>query len=76
MTLLGNNDGTFQPPAPVSAGDGPKAVATADFNLDANPDLVVVNQFSGDVLVALGNGDGTFRSPVNSAVGQYPCRSR
>jgi hypothetical protein len=56
--LLGNGDGTFQPPISVAAG-GP--IAVADLNGDQKPDLVCGN---GDVKVLLGNGDGTFQPAV------------
>jgi hypothetical protein len=65
--LLGNGDGTFQPPVFYSlAGVGrPEAVAAADFNNDGNLDLAIVNLDGAPLSVLLGNGDGTFRSPVN-----------
>jgi FG-GAP-like repeat/FG-GAP repeat len=63
--LLGNGDGTFQPPVSYDVGAGAYALAVGDFNGDGKPDLVVTNIGSlgngagGTVL--LGNGDGTFR---------------
>ncbi len=69
--LLGNGDGTFQPPLSFSSG-GYFAywVAVADVNGDGHPDLVAVNgcgnnSCPANVAVFLGNGDGTFQSPVN-----------
>ena len=60
--LLGNGDGTFQPPAmvPVFA---PYGVATGDFNRDGKLDLAVAGLGTGRY-VLLGNGDGTFQPPV------------
>jgi hypothetical protein len=60
--LLGNGDGTFQPPTTAVPGVG--ALAAADVNGDGELDLIV----SGDVTYApvnmvniyTGNGDGTF----------------
>jgi hypothetical protein len=72
VVLLGNGDGTFQPP--VSYGTGgyaPGSGAIADINGDGKPDIVVSNcstqndSCEGDIWVGvlLGNGDGTFQSP-------------
>ncbi len=45
--LIGNGDGTFsQPLAPISVGQYPNDVVTADFNRDGKLDLVIPN--SGD----------------------------
>jgi hypothetical protein len=59
--LLGNGDGTFQPPV-VSLGlFGAETMVAADFNGDGKLDLVT-DAYLGfsDVVVFLGNGDGTF----------------
>jgi len=43
--LLGNGDGTFQPPVPYDSGGAfPFALAIADFNNDGKPDMLVTNQ--------------------------------
>jgi hypothetical protein len=62
--LLGNGDGTFQPPVAYSAGGSAFSVEAGDLNRDGKLDLVVVNgpQSAG---VLLGNGDGTFQ-PVST----------
>lgn len=62
--LLGNGDGTFQPPVAYSAGGSAFSVEVGDLNRDGKLDLVVVNgpQSAG---VLLGNGDGTFQ-PVST----------
>jgi hypothetical protein len=59
--LLGNGDGTFQPPVASQPGDS-NDLAVDDFNGDGNLDVVLANGLS--VQVALGNGDGTFRSAI------------
>jgi hypothetical protein len=57
--LLGNGDGTFQPPAHFDVGYGPTAVATGDFNNDTQRDVAVTNWgTSNSVSVLLGNGNG------------------
>jgi autotransporter-associated beta strand protein len=70
--LLGNGNGTFQPPELLTAGKNPDAVAIGDFNSDGRPDLAIANQGSNAVSVFLGNGDGTFQAPKNFAVGSNP----
>ncbi len=76
--LLGNGDGTFQPPAYYAVGTDPDAIVAGDFNGDGRLDLAVensgsnINFFPGTVSVLLGNGDGTFQSQVTDAVGSRP----
>jgi hypothetical protein len=81
--LLGNGDGTFQPP--VNYGSGgviANSVAVADVNGDGKPDLLVANCgsgggscFNGTVGVLLGNGDGTFQAAVPYGSGGYNANS-
>ena len=67
--LLGNGDGTFQAPLPLSVTGSP--VVTADFNNDGKPDLAIVSSPTPSltflITILLGNGDGTFRAlpPIN-----------
>jgi len=69
--LLGNGDGTFQPPV-LSIDKGYSSdVAAADFNGDGNIDLALAQDVEDNILVVLGNGDGTFE-PATS----YPGFSR
>ncbi len=90
---LGNGDGTFQQgvgydtgqsPGGYEGGDVngtyPRALAIADINGDAIPDLVVANIGNsntnpvqlGSVAVLLGNGDGTFQIPIQYTPFNYP----
>ncbi len=74
--LLGNGDGTFQPPQVSDAvGEFPEAIVAGDFTGDGRLDVAIsVDNIaeSGTVSVLLGNGDGTFQRPVDYAVGVLP----
>ncbi len=67
--LLGNGDGTFQPPVTYAVGVVPDAIVAGDFTGDGRTDLAVANRLDGTVSVLLGNGDGTFQPQVTYAVG-------
>jgi hypothetical protein len=69
--LLGNGDGTFQPPMDYESG-APQtlSVAVADMNGDGKLDLVVGS--SGALGVLLGNGDGTFQTAATYSTGGDP----
>jgi len=71
--LLGNGDGTFQPPVSYNVGHCffPRTLALGDFNGDGKSDLAVGESCSG-VNILLGNGDGTFQPPVSYATGGDP----
>ena len=71
--LLGNGDGTFRDAVTYdSAGGGPFALAVADVNGDAAPDIVIDNWCGlagpacgpGTAGVLLNHGDGTFADAV------------
>ncbi len=53
--LFGNGDGTFQPAQtiPLTNGQGPIGIATADFNGDGHPDLAVANSVSNSATLLL-----------------------
>jgi hypothetical protein len=72
--LLGNGNGTFQPPKTFATGYGPESVAVADLTGDGKPpnDLVVANYNTHNVSVLLGNGDGTFQTARNYSTGGNP----
>jgi hypothetical protein len=72
LVLLGNGDGTFQPPVSYAVDNGPNAVVIADFNNDGKLDFATLNYYTSDISVVLGNGDGTFQAPVNFPAGPAP----
>ncbi len=57
--LLGNGDGTFQPPAGFISISTPNKLLVADFNGDGTMDVAAAIAAT-TVQVAFGNGDGTF----------------
>jgi FG-GAP-like repeat/Bacterial Ig-like domain (group 3) len=59
--LLGNGDGTFQPPIVTGVGNdaaGIASIAIQDLDGDGRPDVVLAD---GNARVLLSNGDGTFQ---------------
>jgi uncharacterized protein (DUF2141 family) len=68
FVMLGNGDGTFQPPITISTLGGPRVVA--DVNNDHIPDLITFGEYGGFLVVWLGNGDGTFRLAGSFNTGQ------
>jgi FG-GAP-like repeat/Abnormal spindle-like microcephaly-assoc'd, ASPM-SPD-2-Hydin len=68
--LLGNGDGTFQPPVTYSVTPAPYIVL-ADFTGDGRPDIALAGPVSGgqnEVSILINQGDGTLQSPVNYPV--------
>jgi hypothetical protein len=59
-------------PTSLNVGSPPSYVATADFNGDGKPDLIVANFSSNNISVLLGKGDGTFQAAVNYGAGSGP----
>jgi hypothetical protein len=74
MTRLVNNGvggfvahGTY-----VSGGDRPISLATADFDNDSDPDVVVVNYYSNSVSVLSNDGGGNLQTSATYSVGEWP----
>jgi hypothetical protein len=66
--LLGNGDGTFQPPVDYTTSVGAFGIAAGDLDGDGNPDLVTANFVTDGikgVSVLSGNGDGTFQPHID-----------
>ncbi len=79
LILLGNGDGTFRAPLPVSGVSGAISVQVADFNGDGIPDLAATYLTLGFLVptgaglaILPGNGDGTFGAGTGSFLGLTP----
>ncbi|HLJ44398.1 MAG TPA: FG-GAP-like repeat-containing protein, partial [Bryobacteraceae bacterium] len=76
--LLGNGNGSFQPPSTITLPGSiiqPLApLAIADFNKDGKLDIVTVSQGSSgnQFLVFPGKGDGTFQTPYSQRTATSP----
>ena len=65
--LLGNGDGSLQPPLPYTQLTGAfsySSVIAADFNNDKIPDVVIGGLGYESLAVLIGKGDGTFAAPA------------
>ncbi len=69
VVLIGNGDGTFQPPVEYNVGVRPGQVAVGDFNRDGKPDIAVSNFSSLTVSILINNGDGTFKPHADYQIG-------
>jgi hypothetical protein len=68
VILLGHGDGTFAPSSAAFANalNWPtNAIGAADFNLDGNLDLAIINGVAEQLPVVLGYGDGAFSTAGN-----------
>ena len=75
IQMLARNDDGFWATSgnPIAVGVDPTAIATADFNNDGRPDLVVATAgdaptVSGAIEILLANGDGTFTETTQSPI--------
>ena len=76
--MLGNGDGTFEPPTYSLTGGKATSVAIGDMNSDGKPDVVVITTGyfgGGGGSVMLGNGDGTLGATAGFSTGGAAPRS-
>lgn len=64
LVLLGNGDGTFQPPISTNIGASLTLLAATDLNGDGKADVAGVSNGSSTLLIYLNNGNGTFAAGV------------
>ncbi|MGO9466280.1 MAG: FG-GAP repeat domain-containing protein [Isosphaeraceae bacterium] len=70
--LLGNGDGTFQPPTYYPVGNDPVSLVAAELSGNGHYDLATANIGSNNVSILMGNGDGTFETAQQYPVGDAP----
>ncbi|MBK7951060.1 MAG: VCBS repeat-containing protein [Deltaproteobacteria bacterium] len=70
--LLGNGDGTFQPPVHHATGDRPDDLVVADISGDGIPDVLVSGRTDDVVFIYRGVGDGSLHPPTALPTGQAP----
>ena len=68
FVLIGNGDGTFQPPVKYLS-DIPSDPHLADVNGDGKPDIIAGGSYG--TLVYQGNGDGTFQAYSEPTIGNF-----
>jgi hypothetical protein len=68
--VLGNGNGSFQPPLSYTVAGGATSVTVADLNGDGKLDLAMSGYRTVSIL--LGNGDGTFQPAVSYPAGFEP----
>jgi hypothetical protein len=73
--LLGNGNGTFQPPQIIAGLPDAYPIVTADFNNDGKPDLAALDGAGGRVLIYLNNGSGLFSAVKISPADPQACCS-
>jgi hypothetical protein len=69
--LLGDGDGTLQPPTSAGSGQPLGSVVMGDLNGDGNLDLVIRTSDNNGVRILKGNGDGTFQPGQDVVIGSY-----
>jgi hypothetical protein len=70
--IMGNGDGSFDPPIIISGAGYPRTLLAQDFNNDNYDDLAVCSNTTDEVWVYLSNGNGTFETPLMLATPGYP----
>jgi hypothetical protein len=63
VVLLGNGNGTFQPPQAFAAPQKPVGLAAGPLTKGGHPGIAVSGYASSDVYLYLGNGSGGFSAP-------------
>jgi hypothetical protein len=72
--VLGNGDGTFQPPITIFVSAEALWPAVGDFNHDGHLDVALTAFVIGNdqLIILLGNGDGTFQPERDYDTGEVP----
>ena len=64
VVLLGNGDGTFDPPQNIAVGSRPRGIAALDVDGDGDTDIVNTNFNSNNMSVLINDGSGVFSAPT------------
>jgi len=73
LSAFGLRPDVGDPSLAAPRGEGPKGIATADFDADGTPDLAVSN-LDGSVTILLGTGKATFATGVHLQTGAVTLR--
>jgi large repetitive protein len=70
--VVGNGDGTFQPPVLIPVGNAPRTPIIEDFTGNGRNDIAITNGYEGGISVFLQGPDGTLEQPPLLSIAGAP----